>query len=857
MKEFVLHNIRVQFITDRIVRLEVKYGADFCDENTMFIPDRNIDGNDVDFTVSNNETHTFLNFNGYTLSMSKNGKSLSGLKVTDKDGKTIYTYKKLANTGELPTPENTPEVFALSDTPRIIVPAHGYTYVGEKKNSDYVIQENAQDVYLLLCQKDHKLLRRLFVGLTGRSELVRLSTLGLWDSKYFVYDQNTAKQRILDYEKHGVYLDNMVIDTDWRNAANGMGYDVNEKLFPDMKEFFDFAHSRDIEIMFNDHPEPLKDAENLLTPSEVKYREENLQRLLDMGLDTWWYDRNWRTILKTPVQSLRAETWGMHIFSEITKHYYEKRDGKYHTRPDIMANVDNIANGSYSGAYGNCSQEEAHICDSASHRYSIQWTGDIPSEYDSIGKEVGNVLGCGNNCIPFANPDCGGHTGNPDKPTYIRWMQFGAFAPVFRPHCTNAVTRTREPWAYDEETLNIVNEYIKVRYRLLPVIYKEAFESYLNGYPICRALAFNYVDDKKACNRADEYMIGDNLLIAPVGDFFKSFFIPEKYYVKPVKAQYFNGTKWEGEPIYQTEYTHLNKYWHLEKPHDEVPVFNFSTCFQTTLKFNKNVNLYVESDDGVVVYINGEKVLEDLTLHGTTRFYLKHLKKDVEYDLQIKHFQGEGDAAISMLYAEAKEEFDPQKRSVYLPKGKWLDAFSGKVYEGGKTITKTCPVEQLPLFIRLGALIPLLYNNGNTKNIKWNKLVYDFYPSKETAVSDYLYEDDTKTVAYKYGQYRKSAYAAYYDETENAFVVNFGKAEGSFKSNKKFTAREITLKCHLIDVKNVDKVTINGETVKFAKTRRDKSAFPLNTDKRATDSAAVIVKFKAELDKDYQVKFYL
>lgn len=857
MKEFVLNNLRIQFVTDTIVRLEVKHDGKFCDENTMFIPDRNIDGNDVDFTISNDDVHTYLNFNGYTLSMIKSGKSLNGLKVTDKNGKTLYTYKKLANTGELPTPENTPEVFALSDTPRIIVPAHGYTYVGERQNSDYVIQENVEDVYLLLCQKDHKLLRRLFVGLTGRSELVRLSTLGLWDSKYFVYDQNTAKQRILDYENHGVYLDNMVIDTDWRNAANGMGYDVNEKLFPDMKEFFDFAHSHDVEIMFNDHPEPLKDAENLLTPSEVKYREENLQRLLDMGLDTWWYDRNWRTILKSPVKSLRPETWGMHIFSDVTKHYYAKRDGKYHTRPDIMANVNNIVNGCYNGAYGNSSQENAYVRDSASHRYSIQWTGDIPSEYDSIGKEVGNVLGCGNNCIPFANPDCGGHTGNPDKPTYIRWMQFGAFAPVFRPHCTNTVRKTREPWAYDEETLNIVNEYIKARYRLLPVIYKEAFESYVNGYPICRALAFNYVDDKKACKRDDEYMIGENLLIAPVADFFKALFIPEKYYVKPVKAQYFNGTKWEGEPIYQTEYTHLNKYWHLEKPHDEVPVFNFSTCFETTLKFNKDVNVYVESDDGVIVYINGEKVLEDMTSHGATRFYLKHLKRNVEYDIKVKHFQGEGDAAISLLYAEAKAEFDPYKRSVYLPKGKWLDAFSGKVYEGGKTVTKNYPVEQLPLFIRLGALIPLLYNNGNTKNIKWNKLVYDFYPSKERSISDYLYEDDTKTVAYKYGQYRKSAYAACYDEAENAFVVNFGKPEGTFKSNKKFAAREITLKCHLIDVKNVTKVTINGEPVKFVKTRRDKSAFPLNTDKRATDSAAVIVKFKAELDKDYQVKLYL
>ena len=49
----------------------------------------------------------------------------------------------------------------------------------------------------------------------------------------------------------------------------------------------------------------------------------------------------------------------------------------------------------------------------------------------------------------------------------------------------------------------------------------------------------------------------------------------------------------------------------------------------------------------------------------------------------------------------------------------------------------------MPLFVRLGALIPLAHEARNTKQQKWDKLVYDFYPCKEATDEGYLYEDDT------------------------------------------------------------------------------------------------------------------
>ena len=70
-----------------------------------------------------------------------------------------------------------------------------------------------------------------------------LSSLGVFSSRYYAYTQEEAKQMILEYEKRDIPLDNIVIDTDWRKSSKrGIGYDINEELFPDMEEFFIFAH---------------------------------------------------------------------------------------------------------------------------------------------------------------------------------------------------------------------------------------------------------------------------------------------------------------------------------------------------------------------------------------------------------------------------------------------------------------------------------------------------------------------------------------------------------------------------------------------------------------------------------------
>ena len=841
MEQFIFGNIRIQLLSEKIIRLESAENGKFCDENTFFIPGKS------DYqktTVAHSREENVIYFGEYELYIPESNKSLSGV-CLKKNGEKVYTYKKLANTGELPPLNKTPEVFAIADTPRIIVPEGGYS---TERKGEYTVEENVQDVYLLLCGKNARELRKLYVELTGRSEFVRLSTLGGWNSKYYEYSEESAKQLILDYENHNVPLDNMVIDTDWRSCEYGWGYDINTGLFPDMKRFMDFAHEHGVEIMFNDHPEPVN-ATQVFAPEEIAYREKSLQSLMDMGLDMWWYDRNWSTHLISPTKNIRWETLGLYLFQDITRNFYQKqgKNKEVYRRPVMTGNVVNVANGCYDGDY-------ERIYDSASHRYSIQWTGDIASDAEALEQEIVDMVRCGNNSLPYISADCGGHLGNPDKELFIRWMQFGALSPVFRPHCTKMVERTREPWVYDEETLAIVRGYNNLRYRLLPVIYKNAYNNYLTGEPVFKALGWEYPSDETALEMDDEYMLGNDILIKPIAGR-KLSAVAQENFVTPVRAAYYRGEERQGEPVAAMEYERFHIVLEDAMLRKDVKACDFSAHFETEVQFDRDVELFVRCTDHAICYIDGEKVFEDIWVHSEMNFPLKVIEGGKPHKVEIDYARAGSTAMIQLYYCEIQTE---DKVCIYLPAGKWMDAFSGEIYTGQKFVHKEYGLCEMPLFVRLGALLPLAYEAGNTKEQKWDKMVYDFYPDKEAQDCGYLYEDDTETTAYKCGRFRKSAYQAKYDAVGDAFAVKLYAAEGMFEGEKCFERREIVLKYHLLaGADSVRKVTVNGEDCSFVQSESNKNVFPLNTEQCAPDSECICVKLIADTSQQYEIRFML
>lgn len=843
MKEYIYNDIRVKFYSDDIVRLEVAKNGVFCDKDTFLVASKS-GFKGVDVEVKTGDDGVTVTHGDITVFIPKKAKSLVGITLSV-NGKTEYVYKNLRNSGELPLMDKTPVVFPLADTPRVIVPDGGYTFVNEPNNG-YVIEKGVQDVYLLVCRKDGAKLRKLYVELTGRPELVRLSTLGSWNSRYYQYSQREAEQMIEDYSAHDIPLDNIVIDTDWRKASDrGIGYDVDTDLFPDMPGYFRFAHEHGVDVMFNDHPEPFEGAKNCIDPKEVEYRETRLSEHLNNGLDTWWYDRNWHTKLVSPVEGISPETWGMHVFGDITKHVYQKKakNDTVYRRPDIMSNVDNIANGNYLG-----------IGNSASHRYSIQWTGDIGSDYTDLYAAVTQIVKGGDNCIAYVHPDCGGHIGNPDKKAFIRWMQFGSLATVLRPHCTKGLVRYREPWAYgDEEVEKVTRNYIKLRYRLLPLIYTEAYKAYRDGSPICRSMLWNYPNDKKAAKCDAQYMIGNNLLVAPVvGAKFNQ--VPSTWFTSPVKVKFYDGRSLQGEPIKEVCYNDITMNCDNVSPEKGVPVYEYSAKWETSVCVKKDCKLFIEADDGVRVWVDGKLYVDDWNCHSATKYDLGKFKADEVHTLKIEYFQG-GDKAVLRLLST--ESYDLDSRKVYLPEGQWIDLFTGKRYVGGKTIKfKTDDIAVFPIFMRSGGVMVTAPDAHNTKVQKWNKLTFDLFPSKTASDVGFIYEDDRNTTAYKLGEFRTTEYSLKYED--NKVIFTLCGANGTFKGEYAEKTRKIRIKYHMAsDLANVAEVLVNGSEIKSITRSKKKGEFILSDSNFAPDTRLLTVEFTAPVTETVTVEFLL
>jgi len=233
-----------------------------------------------------------------------------------------------------------------------------------------------------------------------------------------------------------------------------------------------------------------------------------------------------------------------------------------------------------------------------SQRYGAAvWSGDVGATFEALRVQIPAGLNIGMSGIPWWTSDVGGFKGgDPDDPTYreliVRWSQFGVFCPLFRWHgarvTPGAVMEFRdladlgdappdadapafslaaltggsnEMWSYGDEVYAIVRDLLHLRERLRPYILEQMRVASANGSPPMRALALEFPDDPRAIDVADEFLLGPDLLVAPVlvaG-------ARERAVYLPAGARWRDA--WSGEPMPAGE-THT-----AAAPLDRIPVY--------------------------------------------------------------------------------------------------------------------------------------------------------------------------------------------------------------------------------------------------------------------------------------------
>ncbi len=516
--EAIVGEIRVQALSDTLIRIEKKGPEGFEDRLTYHVASRDWAG--VAMTRTEQNGLVRLSTNLYTIELPENAASLIGIRVYNRESRLIWTCEEMPESAvALPAPGNTPAAFAVSDSPRIVPAEWGYAPAPAENTENtatngWDLGNDAPDVYLFLPAGDAHVLRQDFNRLFGSSEMVKLKNLGLWQSRYMKYTDQELLALIEQFRAAGFPVDNLVVDTDWR-VGSSTGYEVNTDYFPDLAAFMEKAKFAGVTITLNDHAKMV--SSGVLDEGEVSYRNENLTCILGQGLDSWWYDRNWTSALQSPVEGISDESFGMYAYQSVEKNFFaQNKTGQYPLRSIILGNVDGVNNGSLDMAP-----------DLSSHRYSIQWTGDTETFERTLEQEIAvMVLEGALYATPYVSDDIGGHRGAlPDSNLYARWVQYAALSPIMRFHSGSS----RYPWDYPEVE-DTVRDYVQLRYRLAPLFYALAHENYETGLPLCRRLDFNYPQYGEAQDNT-QYLIGDDILVAPLytaaGSDTRSVFIPD------------------------------------------------------------------------------------------------------------------------------------------------------------------------------------------------------------------------------------------------------------------------------------------------------------------------------------------
>lgn len=207
------------------------------------------------------------------------------------------------------------------------------------------------------------------------------------------------------------------------------------------------------------------------------------------GIDFWWLD--WQQWGSTNIKGVNPTFYLNYV------HYSDmQRQGK---RPLIFHRY---------GGLGN-------------HRYQIGFSGDYFINWNGLAYQPEFTATAGNVGFGFWSHDIGGHMGFNNKnkhnaELYTRWVQWGAFSPVFRTHATADKEIERRMWLYPEENLNAMCSVLQLRNALLPYIYTCSRLAYDSGVSLIRPMYYQFPEKEEAYHLPHQYYFGDNMIVAPV-----------------------------------------------------------------------------------------------------------------------------------------------------------------------------------------------------------------------------------------------------------------------------------------------------------------------------------------------------
>lgn len=411
--------------------------------------------------------------------------------------------------------------------------------------------------YFLIYGPSLKGVLERYTALTGRPALPPAWSFGLWLTTSFVtsYDEKTITSVIEGMAERDIPLHVFHFDCFWMKEFQWCDFKWDKRVFPDPKGMLERLKSRGLHICVWINPyiaqkselfeEGMKGGYLIRRPNGDVWQCDDWQA--GMGIVDFtnpeargWFQDKLRELLEMGVDCFKTD-FGESIPSDAS--YYDGSD------PVKMHNYYTYL---YNKTVFELLESErgvreavlfARSATAGSQKFPVHWGGDSSACYESMAETLRGGLSLSLCGFGFWSHDIGGFDGTPTPDLYKRWCAFGLLSSHSRLH-GNASYRV--PWFFDEEAVNVLRFFVKLKCRLMPYIYGCAVEAHESGVPVMRPMVLEF-QDEPVCRFLDQqYMLGDSLLVAPVfsPDGIVEYYLPAGRWTNFITGEVIEGGRW-------------------------------------------------------------------------------------------------------------------------------------------------------------------------------------------------------------------------------------------------------------------------------------------------------------------------
>jgi alpha-D-xyloside xylohydrolase len=414
--------------------------------------------------------------------------------------------------------------------------------------------------YFVIYGPDLKDVLRKYTALTGRPARLPAWSFGLWLSTSFTtsYDEATVTSFVEGMAQRDLPLHVFHFDTFWMREFNWCDFEWDSRMFPDPRGMLERLKARGLKICVWINPY-IAQRSPLFT--EGKAKGYLLRR---PGGDIWqwdkwqpgmavvdftnpeareWYASKLNALLEVGVDCFKSD-FGERIPTDVE--YFDGAD------PERMHNY-------YTYLYNKTVFELlrkhrgegeaivfARSATAGSQRYPVHWSGDSESTFAAMGENLRGGLSLGMSGFGYWSHDIGGFEGTPDPALFKRWIAFGLLSSHSRLHGSSSY---RVPWLLDEEAVDVLRMFTKLKMRLMPYLYAMGLQAHSEGVPVMRAMVLEFPQDPACTHLERQYMLGGDLLVAPVlsGSDDIAYYVPEGIWTHFLTGEPVTGPRWRRE----------------------------------------------------------------------------------------------------------------------------------------------------------------------------------------------------------------------------------------------------------------------------------------------------------------------